>query len=192
MRSVTLTIVAGLALAAAACADRDAGNNLSTDTNLAEDTALNDVLGANETATAATDAAGFASAVAASDLSEIESAELATDKASNADVKAFAQHLRTDHEKSTAELKSAAGTANITVTPALDAEKQAMLDRLKAVSGAEFDREFINQQKTAHQKALTLLQSYASSGDNEALKTFAGKTATAVKGHLDHANTLKL
>lgn len=191
MRSVTLTIAAGIALAAAACADRDAGNNLSTDTNLAEDTALNDVLGANETA-AVNDDAGFAAAIAASDLYEIESAELAADKASNADVKAFAQHLRTDHEKSTAELKSAAGTANITVTPALDSEKQAMLNRLRALSDAEFDREFVNQQKTAHQKALALLQSYANSGGNEALKTFAAKTATAVKGHLDHANTIKL
>ena len=191
MRSVTLTIAAGIALAAAACADRDAGNNLSTDTNLAEDTALNDVLGANETA-AVNDDAGFAAAIAASDLYEIESAELAADKASNADVKAFAQYLRTDHEKSTAELKSAAGTANITVTPALDSEKQAMLNRLRALSDAEFDREFVNQQKTAHQKALALLQSYANSGGNEALKTFAAKTATAVKGHLDHANTIKL
>ena len=191
MRSVTLTIAAGIALAAAACADRDAGNNLSTDTNLAEDTALNDVLGANATA-AVNDDAGFAAAIAASDLYEIESAELAADKASNADVKAFAQHLRTDHEKSTAELKSAAGTANITVTPALDSEKQAMLNRLRALSDAEFDREFVNQQKTAHQKALALLQSYANSGGNEALKTFAAKTATAVKGHLDHANTIKL
>ena len=191
MRSVTLTIAAGIALAAAACADRDAGNNLSTDTNLAEDTALNDVLGANETA-AVNDDAGFAAAIAASDLYEIESAELAADQASNADVKAFAQHLRTDHEKSTAELKSAAGTANITVTPALDSEKQAMLNRLRALSDAEFDREFVNQQKTAHQKALALLQSYANSGGNEALKTFAAKTATAVKGHLDHANTIKL
>lgn len=192
MRSVTLTIAAGIALAAAACADRDAGNNLSTDTNLAEDTALNDVLGANATATAVNDDAGFAAAIAASDLYEIESAELAADKARNADVKAFAQHLRTDHEKSTAELKSAAGTANITVTPALDSEKQAMLNRLRALSDAEFDREFVNQQKTAHQKALALLQSYANSGGNEALKTFAAKTATAVKGHLDHANTIKL
>lgn len=190
MRIAKLT-VAALAFAAAACADQDAPSDVSTDVNLAEDTAANDVLGANQSGMPDR-AAGFADAVAAADLYEIESARLAADKAASADVKAFAQHIRADHEKSTAELKSAAGTANITVTPKLDPEQQAMLDRLKAASGAQFDRLFLEQQKTAHRKALALLERYSGSGDNPALKAFAGKTAAAVKGHLDHANGLKL
>lgn len=191
MRTVTLTIAAGFALAAAACSNNETGNNLSTDANLAEDTAFNDAIGGNAADLAMpTDPAGFAAAVAASDLYEIESSQLAADKAGNAEVKSFARQLRTDHEKSTAELKSAAGTANVTVAPKLDAEKQGMIEQLRAASGAEFDRLFVKQQKTAHQKALTLLEGYASSGDNEALKAFASKTATAVKGHLDHANKL--
>ena len=196
MRILTLTTVAALALAAAACADSDRANEVSTDVNLAEDTAANDVLGANQIDNAAaampTDAAGFVNAAAATDLYEIESAKVAADKALNAEVKSFAEHLRTDHQKSTAELKTAAAQANVTVTPRLDAEKQAMLDQLKAASGAEFDRLFVEQQKTAHPKALAMLQGYASGGDNEALKAFAGKTANAVKSHLDHANSINL
>jgi putative membrane protein len=193
MRIATLTTVAAFALAAAAC-NTEAGNEVSTDVNLAEDTAVNDVLGANATSNAAmpTDASGFANAVAAADLYEVESARLAADKATNAEVKSLAQHIRTDHEKSTSELKNAAGTANITVAPKLDAEKQGMLDQLRAASGADFDRLFLEQQKTAHQKALNLLQGYSSGGDNEALKAFAAKTAGAVKTHLDHANSIRL
>ena len=197
MRFAALTTVAAFALATAAC-NNDAGNEVSTDVNLAEDAAANDVLGANaatdnEAAVALpTDANGFAAAVAATDLYEIESARLAADKARDAEVKSLARHIRTDHEKSTAELKSAASAANVTVNPALDAEKQAMLERLRAASGAEFDRLFIEQQKAAHEKALSLLQSYSNGGDNEALKAFATKTAAVVKGHLDHANRIKL
>jgi putative membrane protein len=194
MRIATLTTVAAFALAAAAC-NTEAGNDVSTDVNLAEDTAANDVLGADATGNAAmpTDSAGFANAVAASDLYEIESAKLAADKASNAEVKTLAQHIRTDHEKSSAELKSAAGTANVSVAPKLDAEKQGMLDQLKAAAkGADFDRLYVDQQKTAHQKALELLQGYSSGGDNEALKGFATKASGVVKGHLDHANNIKL
>ena len=194
MRIVALTTVAAFALVTAACNNNQSSDDVSTDTNLAEDTAANDVLGANTTnAAMPTDASGFATNVAASDLYEIESAKLAADKASNADVKSFAQHLRTDHEKSSAELKTAAGSADISVTPKLDAEKQGMLDQLKtAAKGADFDRLFIEQQKTAHQKALSLLQGYSSGGDNAALKGFATKTSTVVKGHLDHANSIKL
>lgn len=196
MRIVTLTAVAAFALAAAACNNNEAGNDVSTDVNLAEDAAANDVLGADQMGNAAaatpTDAAGFANAVAAADLYEVESARLAADKARSSEVKSLARHIRTDHEKSTSELKSAVSTANITVTPKLDAEKQAMLDRLRAASSAEFDRLFLEQQKAAHQKALALLQGYASGGDNEALKAFASKTAGAVKGHLDHANSIRL
>ncbi len=194
MRIATLTTVAAFALATAAC-NTEAGNDVSTDVNLAEDATANDVLGANATGNAAmpTDASGFANAVAASDLYEIESAKLAADKASNADVKSLAQHIRTDHEKSSAELKSAAGTANISVAPKLDAEKQGMLDQLKTTAGgADFDKLYVEQQKTAHQKALDLLQGYSSGGDNEALKGFATKASGVVKGHLDHANRIKL
>ena len=194
MRIATLTTVAAIALAAAACNNNQAGNDVSTDTNLAEDTAANDVLGVNASnAAMPTDASGFANTVAGSDLYEIESAKLAADKASNADVKSLAQHIRTDHEKSSAELKGAAGTAKISVAPKLDAEKQAMLDQLKTVArGADFDKLYVEQQKTAHQKALDLLQGYSSSGDNEALKGFATKASGVVKSHLDQANSIKL
>jgi putative membrane protein len=198
MRIPALTTTFALALALAACGGTETANNdMSTDVNMTEDPAANAALGANEmtdneAATATpTDANGFATAVAASDLYEIESAKLAKEKGSSAEVKELAGHIQTDHTKSSAELKTAAASANVTVTPTLDAEKQGMLDQLKAASGAEFDRLYIQQQKTAHQKALALLQSYASGGDNPALKSFASKGATIVQGHIEHINGMK-
>ena len=195
MRIATLTTVAALALAAAACnSSSEPANDLSTEPNLAADAAANDVLGANAAATDAatpTDANGFAAAVAATDLYEIESAKLAANKSASTEVKEFAGHLLTDHQKSTAELKAAASQGKVTVAPALDAEKQAMLDQLKAASGAEFDRLFLEQQKTAHGKALALLQSFAKAGDTEPLKAFARKASGVVEGHIEHLNGIR-
>ena len=197
MRMVTTATAAALILALAACSNDDSGNALSTEANLAEDSAVNDVLGADQTGNVAaampTGAAGFANAVAAADLYEIESAKIAAAKATSAEVKEFAEHVRADHEKSTADLKAAAARADppVTVTPALDAEKQAMLDQLRAASGKDFDRRFIDQQTNAHQKALLLLQNYAGGGDSQPLKDFASNSVKVVQGHLDHLNGIR-
>lgn len=182
-----------LAASLTACSrGEDTSAEANADENLtAEETSA---LGNDTTANSAmpTDAAGFAGAVASSDMFEIQSAELAAQKAQSAEVKSFAAQLRTDHEKSTADLKTAAASSNVTVAPAMDEEKQGMLDKLKAASGADFDRQFVEIQKAAHENALNLLQNYASSGDNPALKDFAAKASKVVQGHLDHADGMRM
>lgn len=198
MRTLSFTAVAAIALATSACENNDTGNDMAIDANFSGDAMSNDDLGMNTADNAATakmptDASGFANAVAASDLYEIESAKLAATKAGSADIKTFAPKLRADHEKSTADLKAAAAKASpaVTVTPVLDAEKQGMLDELKAANGADFDRVFIDQQTTAHQKAVGLLKNYVSAGDSQPLKDFASKSIAVVEGHLDHLNGIR-
>lgn len=198
MRFTAVTTGLALALALAACNNNEGANDMSTEATV-NDAAINAALGGNAATDAnmtdaamPTDAAGFASAVAASDLYEIESATLAAEKGTAAEVKEVAGHIKADHQKSTSDLKAAAQAAKLTVAPQLDAEKQQMLDQLRAASGAEFDRLFLEQQKTAHQKALALLQGYSSGGDNAALKDFAAKGASTVKGHLDHLGSISL
>ena len=193
MRTNSIMLAGALAIAVAGCSssDNEASDDLTIDNSVGTDISANDTNAASADATMPTDAAGFANMVAASDMYEIESGKLAADRAASADVKSFAAQLQTDHSKSTADLKAAAQGAGITVTPALDAEKQGMLDALKAAKGDDFDRLFIDQQTTAHQKALQLLQNYASAGDKDALKAFATKATAVVEGHLNHLNRIK-
>jgi putative membrane protein len=101
--------------------------------------------------------------------------------------------LVTDHTKSSSDLKVAAAKAEPPITPptALPADKQAKLDSLKAASGADFDKLFIDQQIEAHTKALDLLNSYAAGGSSEPLKAFATTASSVVQGHLDKAKSLK-
>jgi putative membrane protein len=199
MRALGFSTAITLALLAAACGggNSDSNTNLTTDVNAVDDAAMNDVLGSNAAAADAvanpTDTNGFAAAVAASDLFEIESGKLAQERAASADVKAFGKQLVADHTKSTAELKAAAAKASppVTLMPALDAEKQSMLDQLKAAKGADFDRLFIDQQTKAHQRALNLLQNYGGDGDQDGLRSFASGASKVVQSHLDHLNGIK-
>ena len=187
-RSTTFAAGAALALILSGCekpADVTANNaveNLDTGANVADNTATITALPATQ----------FANTIAASDMFEIESGKLAADKGTSQAVKDFAAMLQTDHKKSTDDLKAAGAKADpaITPTPALTVEQQGNLDKLKAASGAEFDRLFAEQQVAAHQKGLEVLQAYSAGGDVAPLREFATKAATVVQSHLDKAQGL--
>ncbi len=187
MRTGYLLAASVAFLSLAAC---DRSGDQAADTNI-DVAAANDMAG-NETATAPA-AADFVSQAAASDLYEIEAGQLAAEKATDGDIKAFGQMLATDHRRSSEELKAAAGGLGpaVSVPTALPTDKQARIDALRAANGAEFDRLFLTQQVEAHSAALELLNSYASGGDAEPLKAFAAKAAPVVEGHLEKARTLQ-
>jgi putative membrane protein len=186
--------VAALGLALAACGRTDNDANAVNDQVTTNDvgTLDNNAAAANAALPAAPQtAAEFAAAAAASDLFEIESSKLAQSQASGAKVKDFAAMLVKDHTNSTNELKGIATKENITLAPpALDVDKQAKLDALKAAKGEDFDRLYISQQVPAHEQALQLMQGYAAGGDNAAVKAFASKTAPVIQKHLDEAKAL--
>lgn len=142
---------------------------------------------------AATGAAGFANALAASDRFELESSRLAASVGSSAAVKSFADHMIKDHSASSAKLKAALAEGSEAITPddTLNAEQQAALDGLRGKTGAQFDAAYAAAQQTAHQKALDTLKSYAASGDNPKLKALASELVPIVTAHLNLANGLK-
>lgn len=57
----------------------------------------------------------FVKAVAISDMFEIQSGQLASDKAENADVRSFGKQMVNDHTKTSDELKSLVGDEDIKV-----------------------------------------------------------------------------
>lgn len=135
--------------------------------------------------------AGFVTAVAQGNLFEVQASRMARTRASDIEVKRFAQEMMDVHTASTAELSTLIAEvegARIPVSP--DARHQALLQTLRAASAADFQRLYLTQQADAHREARTRLETYASGGDNDGLKTFATKTATVVKAHVDKLGKL--
>jgi putative membrane protein len=152
--------------------------------SLGEKTGINSVLGI------APKTADFVSQVAISDMFEIESSKLAQTKG-NAETKKFAEQMVTDHTKTSTELKSAvSGNTALPIPTALDSAHQTKLDRLKGLSGAEFDREYRSQQVNAHEDAVSLFKRYSSGGDDAKLKEWATQTLPALQHHLEMAQAL--
>lgn len=129
----------------------------------------------------------YVAQAANSDMYEIQAGEMAAKNGQSQQVKDFARMMVTDHTKSSQDMKAMVSKANLGTQPParLDAEHQAMIDRLKAAKGEAFDREYMSQQVAAHRKALALHQGYAQSGDNTELKGFAAQVIPVIQKHHD-------
>lgn len=65
-----------------------------------------------------------------------------------------------------------------------NAQQQAMLAELSATpAGPRFDRLYVDQQLQSHQMAISMTQSYAQSGPNPALRTYAQQVLPSLQEH---------
>jgi putative membrane protein len=127
----------------------------------------------------------------ASDMFEIESSKLALQKGDDA-VKKFAQQMITDHEKTSAELKTLLSGGKVQGTPAtaLTDDMKEEVDELAKLQGAEFNEEYIDDQVDAHEDAVDLFKRYAEEGENAELKAFAAKHLPALEHHYKMAQDM--
>ncbi|WP_312408184.1 DUF4142 domain-containing protein [Rhizobium sp.] len=151
----------------------------------AESTGVNSALGV------APKTEDFIMEASASDVFEIESSKLALQKGNDA-TKAFAQQMVTDHEKTTAELKTLLASGKVQGNPVatLTEDFKEEVDELAKLDGDEFSEEYIDDQVEAHEDAVDLFKRYAEEGENAELKSWAAKTLPALQHHYQMAQDL--
>ena len=140
---------------------------------------------------APTQAMPYVAKAGASDLFEIQSSQLALSQGQSGKVKSFAQMMVKDHMTTTKEVMAAAQAAGMTPPPPMLEPAQAdMIRQLQSLNGDAFDQAYIAQQKTAHEMALTLHQTYAAQGDTPRLKKVAAKAVPIIKRHIVALNKM--
>jgi putative membrane protein len=122
---------------------------------------------------------------------EIEVAQLAAERATNPEVREFAKMLVTDHTRAGEELQRLASTNNVTLGPGATEIDQDFYDRLSKLTGAEFDREFIDAMVDKHEDGANKLQDKAENADHAGLKNWASQTVPTVRQHLAKARELQ-
>jgi putative membrane protein len=123
---------------------------------------------------------------------EVDSSQMALQKAQSAEVKQFAQRMIADHTKAGNELKQTLQTNGIAPPDQLDAKHQATMSKLqKAQAGAQFERAYVEAQVASHNEAVALFRRYSKSGDHPQLKEFATKTLPTLEDHQKHVKGLK-
>lgn len=138
----------------------------------------------------ATADAGFLKKAAADGMAEIDLANLAQTKATNAEVKALAARIKDDHTKANAELKTLASNKNVALPDTPDKQHAAAKDRMNKLEGQAFDRNYVNAMVAAHRRAVADFTARTKSADAD-VKAFAEKTLPALKDHLQRAETLQ-
>ena len=117
------------------------------------------------------------------DLTEIKLSQLALQKASSSSVKTFAQKMITDHTKLETEMKPFADKAGVTPATELNSEHQAVYDKLNGLSGADFDKAYIEAMQKDHHEDLTKFQNQVSSTKDGSFKKTVQKGEKVVATH---------
>jgi putative membrane protein len=124
-------------------------------------------------------------------LAEVKLGQLASEKASNGDVKQFAQRMVEDHTKANNELKQIAQAEGVRVEDDLESKHRKVHDRLSKLSGEAFDRAYMDYMVEDHQKAVKLFEKHSKDADNPQLKQFASSTLPTLQEHLREAQRLQ-
>jgi putative membrane protein len=143
------------------------------------------------------DDAQIASIVVTANQVDIDAGKLASSRATNPDVKKFAQQMVTDHtgvNKQATEL-----VTKLHVTPkdnptaqSLKAERQKNVAHLKTLKGAAFDKSYVDNAVTYHQQVIDALdKTLIPSASNAELKALLVKVRPAFVAHLEHAKQLQ-
>lgn len=133
----------------------------------------------------------FMKQAAENNFAEIESSQLALQKATDPTVKAFAQQMIEDHGKTGKELMGLASAKGVEMPDGPSLLQKAKLKLLEAADGDNFDRRYSETMGVAaHQDTIALFQKASTGARDADVKAFATKTLPALKHHLDMAHKL--
>jgi putative membrane protein len=141
--------------------------------------------------------AQIASIVVTANQVDIDAGKLAATKATNAEVKKFANLMVSDHtgvNKQAVDLvtKLKVKPEDNDTSKSLKAGGDKNLEKLKGLSGAAFDKAYIDNEVTYHQAVLDAVdKTLIPSASNAELKALLVKVRPAFVSHLEHAKQVQ-
>lgn len=120
---------------------------------------------------------------------EVQLAQLAAQKASNPDVRNYAQQLVDQHTQVNSELMDIASSRNLKIDQ--DQGHDRAYRRLSKTSGDEFDREFVDHMIDEHEKDIRMFEKASRDAKDPEVKQFASKTLASLRQDLTQAQQLQ-
>jgi len=123
-------------------------------------------------------------------MTEIQFSQVAQQKATSADVKKFADRMVRDHTALMQKLEPFADQYGITPPKTLNKEHMAELDKLNALSGDDFEKEYITVMSLAHHKDLKDFELEQRATDNSDLKANLDEATKVIARHTGHIDLI--
>jgi putative membrane protein len=135
----------------------------------------------------------FAKKAGAAGAAEVEMGKLGVEKATDAEVKAFAQKMVADHTKANKELMAAAKVNNLEVPAEPDVMHKGMMEKFEhQKADKDFNHDYMQQMVRDHKKVIELFQSVANdSTQDPEMRALAKKTLPTLEAHLADAQKLE-
>ncbi|MBD2721488.1 DUF4142 domain-containing protein [Hymenobacter armeniacus] len=208
MKAIPAFLLAGVLALSAACSSTSTSGTSETATSSAADAQPGAATVPDaSTGTAATDPsadatafvntfatmqdAAFLTNAASSDMLEIRAGQMASQKATSADVRKYAQMMVSQHNQSSQELKAVAAPLGVKMPDTMLPVHQAMADRLLNKSGKSFDETYMDLMAKAHQMDVAMFEVKSKAAESPNVQAFATKTLPLLRSHYDMANSLE-
>jgi putative membrane protein len=128
---------------------------------------------------------------------DIDAGKLASGKAASAEVRTFAEQMVTDHTAVNTQAKTL--VAKLKVTPEENDTSRSLkgggdtnLASLRTLSGAQFDRAYVDHEVKYHEQVIDALdETLIPNAQNAELKALLVKVRPAFLAHLEHARHLQ-
>jgi len=133
--------------------------------------------------------AAFVKEAAQGGMLEVELGKIAQAKAADDKVKDFGKKMEQDHGKANEELKKLAVDKGVQVANELDSKHKSMVTKLDKLSGAKFDKAYMDAMVSDHKDDVKKFTSESEKSKDADLKKFATDTLPTLKSHLQLAES---
>lgn len=132
----------------------------------------------------------FFETASAKGMAEIETSKIALEKATNPEVRQFAERMIEEHKTSHQKLEQLAKQQGVKPS-----KEPKMMDKAKAQilemrDGESFDEAYINNQVVAHEQTVELFERAAQS-DDQSVRSFAQQSLPMLRDHLQEVKDLQ-
>ncbi|MBB3120307.1 DUF4142 domain-containing protein [Pseudoduganella violacea] len=129
--------------------------------------------------------------LAQANMAEVEVARIALQKSQNEQVRSFAQQMIDDHGKGLDAVKQVAQNKGVNLAAEPDSKQKALAQKLQALSGEQFDRQYLEQAGVqGHRQAHALVSKVQKQAKDADVKALAAQLQPTVDQHLSQVQQL--